>query len=449
MKLKSVKVDELFGMYNYEFDLFTEENITIIDALNGKGKTTVLKLIKATIDGDFYTIDQIPFKSFSIKFDNDDVIRVVKADVYKKIIDVDLMQVRNKIAHSGEQIFYENIVFIINSNEYKIQFREDMLMMFMHRGRIGRESHYSGRERGMELSITELVDEGMYDLFESALLINDLQKYKKNLGIHFIKADRLFFTQQNVRRYSADREEKISSVEKYSREIKEMITSLGKKFGDESEKLDRTFPKRVVDDIFMGKDAESDVFEMDQIKTNLEELEKRRHDFSELGLITESKDSTLVIPETEELSHDTKIFLTKYIEDNITKLDIYNELAVKLDLLKSIVNDRNGFSNKEMKFTKNGVIFVSDAGKEIPVQKLSSGEKNDFVLFYELIFKCEQKSLILIDEPEISLHVAWQQEFIDELMEICKLKKMQAIVATHSPNIVNNHWNLLVDLEDE
>ena len=65
------------------------------------------------------------------------------------------------------------------------------------------------------------------------------------------------------------------------------------------------------------------------------------------------------------------------------------------------------------------------------------------------IFKCDSKSLILVDEPEISLHVAWQQEFIDELMEICKLKNMQAIVATHSPNIVNNHWDLLVDLEDE
>lgn len=42
---------------------------------------------------------------------------------------------------------------------------------------------------------------------------------------------------------------------------------------------------------------------------------------------------------------------------------------------------------------------------EIPIEHLSSGEKNDFVLFYELIFKCDSKSLILVDEPEISLHV--------------------------------------------
>lgn len=96
---------------------------------------------------------------------------------------------------------------------------------------------------------------------------------------------------------------------------------------------------------------------------------------------------------------------------------------------------------------EKGVEFVLDNGQSIPVEKLSSGEKNDFILFYELIFKCNDSSLILIDEPEISLHIAWQQEFIRELIQICDMNNMQAIVATHSPNIVSEYYDLLVDLE--
>lgn len=453
MKLKNVKVIKLFGMYDYSIDLYVNENITIIDALNGKGKTTILKLIEATVGGDIYTIDQIPFKVFSLSFENGETIEINKEDIYKSVKDIDFSNLRNRISHSNTQLMYDNINVIINSHSYRISFRQDVLMMFIRNGRsINRDRYYSENVRGIDFSGPEFMDTDLAnDLFEYDELLNELTKYKKNLSIHFIKADRLFLSKQTNFGHlpRQEREGKISSVEKYSREIREMITSLGKKFGDESEKLDRTFPKRVVDGIFQTHNEKADIFGEEQIKNNLSELEQKRHELSELGLITESIDSTLAIPETDGLSRETKIFLTKYIEDNIVKLDIYKELATKLDLLKTIVNVRNGFSNKEMKYTKNGVVFVNSAGKEIPVERLSSGEKNDFVLFYELIFKCVSKSLILVDEPEISLHVAWQQEFIDELMEICKLKNMQAIVATHSPNIVNNHWNLLVDLEDE
>jgi predicted ATP-binding protein involved in virulence len=129
------------------------------------------------------------------------------------------------------------------------------------------------------------------------------------------------------------------------------------------------------------------------------------------------------------------------------KLKVYEELKEKLEVLLKVINDRNGFSNKKMTIDADeGVKFYSDNGIEIPLEKMSSGEKNDFILFYELIFKCQSNSLILIDEPEISLHIAWQQEFINELLEICRINDMQAIVATHSPNIVDEHWDLLCDM---
>ena len=149
-------------------------------------------------------------------------------------------------------------------------------------------------------------------------------------------------------------------------------------------------------------------------------------------------------------SQPQKIFLCNFIHDSREKISVYSKLAEKLTLLREIINVESGYSDKELHFNQEvGAYFVStDSGRRIPLSKLSSGEKNNFILFYELIFEVEPGSLVLIDEPEISLHVAWQQKFIDELDGICRLRNLQAVVATHSPDIVSDHIDLLVDLQD-
>ena len=80
--------------------------------------------------------------------------------------------------------------------------------------------------------------------------------------------------------------------------------------------------------------------------------------------------------------------------------------------------------------------------------QLSSGEQHQVVLLYELIFKTEKNVLVLIDEPEISLHVAWQKEFLKDLQEIIKIQAMPVVIATHSPQIIDGNWDLTVDLEE-
>ncbi len=132
---------------------------------------------------------------------------------------------------------------------------------------------------------------------------------------------------------------------------------------------------------------------------------------------------------------------------------MYDTIKAKLELFIEIINTKTVFSNKQMRIDneKKGVVFEpleSKSGKKhvIPLEKLSSGEKHDFIMFYELIFNADRTSVFLIDEPEISLHVAWQMEFIDILERICKLNGTQAIIATHSPDIVNGHDDLLISL---
>ena len=64
-------------------------------------------------------------------------------------------------------------------------------------------------------------------------------------------------------------------------------------------------------------------------------------------------------------------------------------------------------------------------------------------MLYKLIFKGEKDTIILIDEPEISLNVSWQREFLDDMKEIVDMNKISLIIATHSPQIINDNWELV------
>jgi predicted ATP-binding protein involved in virulence len=68
-------------------------------------------------------------------------------------------------------------------------------------------------------------------------------------------------------------------------------------------------------------------------------------------------------------------------------------------------------------------------------------------MFYEFLFKTKPGSLILIDEPEISLHVAWQIKFLRDIQEIIKLADFDVLIATHSPSLISENWNLTVELK--
>lgn len=82
---------------------------------------------------------------------------------------------------------------------------------------------------------------------------------------------------------------------------------------------------------------------------------------------------------------------------------------------------------------------------ELSMDYLSSGEKHLIILFTYLNFKIKENSIILIDEPEKSLHIEWQQNFISQLRKVLNKKNVQLIVATHSPYILKdvNRTNLI------
>ena len=85
----------------------------------------------------------------------------------------------------------------------------------------------------------------------------------------------------------------------------------------------------------------------------------------------------------------------------------------------------------------------------LTLEGLSSGEKHEFIMLFKLIFETAPNALVLIDEPEISLHVLWQLEFMTDLQSIQRINPFQSIIATHSPQIFQGMEDEVVDLADQ
>ncbi|WP_369126777.1 AAA family ATPase [Bradyrhizobium canariense] len=69
------------------------------------------------------------------------------------------------------------------------------------------------------------------------------------------------------------------------------------------------------------------------------------------------------------------------------------------------------------------------------------------MLIYDLLFKTKPNSLLLIDEPEISLHIAWQKHVLPDLKKIISLAPMDVILATHSPQLASGSLSLIETLK--
>ncbi|MEG0601582.1 MAG: AAA family ATPase [Mucinivorans sp.] len=83
-----------------------------------------------------------------------------------------------------------------------------------------------------------------------------------------------------------------------------------------------------------------------------------------------------------------------------------------------------------------GVRFMLGA-IEIPFVALSSGERQVFRLLYSILVSPEA-SILVLDEPEISLQIDWQKVLLEDILRLNV--DLQILVATHSPAIIMNGW---------
>jgi predicted ATP-dependent endonuclease of OLD family len=120
------------------------------------------------------------------------------------------------------------------------------------------------------------------------------------------------------------------------------------------------------------------------------------------------------------------------------------------ELLHQFIALINDFfdSDKKMKLSpksEHGISIIK-IGKEISFSQLSSGEKQLFILLAEAVLQKKSHSIFIADEPELSLHVAWQRKLITAVRSLNP--NAQLIIATHSPEIAGPWRSSLIKMRE-
>lgn len=444
MRITKVSVKKLFGIFDHEIPLNMDTRITIIHGPNGFGKTTLLSMIHGLFNAKLWVFYDTPFEEFSIETESGE-----KIIVSKELTSSDSNEANLTIFHDdgteGEPA------------QYNLARRENYRQQIFNFAASVPELRHIGNDlwlnvaTGAALTIVELVES--FPDKHGELYGSQAQNWFKNLcskiSTRFAESQRLrgqIISAPFRDQYHSDRRPipvlPDTTVERLSSDLVARIATEFKEYSDVSQQLDSSFLKRLVE-----MDSDTD-FTPSEFKDDLERLAAERLEFVELGLLY--RDDNELASEFTIEPHDFRA-VSIHVHDRSAKQAVLHEIAKRLRKLLEIVNER--FKLKRLIIDRDkGFVFVAHNGKEIPLERLSSGEQHELVLFYQLLFHVQENSLILIDEPELSLHVTWQRKFLNDLVDVVAMSEFDALIATHSPQIVHDRYDWMVDLhnpEDE
>ncbi len=117
--------------------------------------------------------------------------------------------------------------------------------------------------------------------------------------------------------------------------------------------------------------------------------------------------------------------------------DAAQQLSEPKKKFQDIIDSLFADTGKKIIRTENEIRF-SQIGEELVPYQLSSGEKQILAILLTVLVQDNQNYVLFMDEPEVSLHVEWQKQLIDLILDLNP--NVQIILTTHSPAVIMNGW---------
>lgn len=441
IRVKHIKVISLFGLYNHSVDL-KPDRVTIIHGPNGVGKTVFLRLINAFLLGRYAEFVRVTFESFEIAFSDGGVVQLSQ------------LQNEKKTARSLK------VAITTSGGVEKVNLDGDILNVSKMAAQISADYPYIaqvGPDEWIDRRTDEVIDASevllRYAEENSQTLKNIVAKEPKSLKAlrmrvkaHFIEAQRLIRVSRSSEwRYRSPEKMMMATVQEYSIDLKKKLESTLANYAKQSQKLDQTFPQRLIENA-------NAPLPLDILKKEMEDIEASRTRLKNIGLLDSGDGGgtpyPLEIAKLDKLQATQVSVISVYAGDTKEKLAVLSDLAQRIELLLKIISKK--FTNKRLTISREvGLVVLGLKGEPIPITALSSGEQHEIVLLYDLLFKVKPNTLVLIDEPELSLHVSWQKGFLDDILEIIRVAQFDVLMATHSPYIVGDRSDLMVVLASD
>ncbi len=122
---------------------------------------------------------------------------------------------------------------------------------------------------------------------------------------------------------------------------------------------------------------------------------------------------------------------------NPDSINMASQLARPKQMFLDLIDRLFADSGKKVVRDSNDLLFDRFGLRLLPYS-LSSGEKQLLVVLLTALVQDNKPGVILMDEPEVSLDVEWQQQLIQRILEINP--NVQIIMTTHSPAVIMNGW---------
>lgn len=430
MKIKAIKIEKLFDIFDYNIEYKTHENVLVLTGPNGFGKTTILNIIFSVFNDDREFLRNTIFGKITIVLEYDmsiEIVRYLKEGIKSP-------QLRYTVYEKEQKV--ENFDRNFQPSDELIEYLKTNFNITT----LGKVEWIKDAEEIM--SFKDIVQNYFYKIPEKLLKPALKSPYVYNsLPVYLIKEQRLLkINKSKPLSWTSNQELSWTNkppliqntIEIFAQNLELLLDNYIEESYHFSQELDASYPSRLI--------SEKRKISKEKYDKRFEVLRQKQEKLVKYG-IYDKKQERLAYSE-----EDRKALLV-YLDDLDKKLGVFDDLLKKLDLFTTILNKKR-LTFKTIEIDKNkGFYFQTSTGKTLELNNLSSGEQHEVVLLFELIFNTNSNMLVLIDEPEMSLHVTWQKEFIKDLLQIIELQKFQVLIATHSPSIINDRWDLVYNLE--
>ena len=429
-RLKKIKIINLFGVFNHVINFNRSERVTLLHGPNGVGKTVLLRMTDALLQDNISYFRSFPFSSFSLQFDNTTSLTLESNGKAEPDDPVFNLVLHNSKTHTAKIDWTGQVEYIASQID------------FLEPHEVLRKTWVDVRD-GEILSADKV--RSRFSRSSKKQEINWYVDFISDVSSHLIEAERLVSPDSgNHSQHDfpwRDQSTTIkSTVLQYSKDFKRRLGETMAQYGRQSQALDQSFPQRLVSAI--------EELPIDEIQKRLSAMDEKTMKLKSMGILDETPLNPFDDSGLESIDETQRRVMTVYVGDTGKKLLALDDLANRTELFLQIIN--NKYRHKQIYLDRDeGIIAKSKNNEPLPLSSLSSGEQHELVLNYDLLFKVPKNSVVLIDEPELSLHVAWQKRFLPDLLEIVNLADFDALVATHSPFIAGEHEELMVGLGED
>ncbi|MDO7398727.1 AAA family ATPase [Acinetobacter seifertii] len=426
-----IYIKNLHGYKNIKINF--DSPFLILLSENGQGKSTILRIINSCLCLELNQLENIKFEKIIIKFTKTQDKAILKKDDLSSEI-LSNSYAYDYIRKRLPEIEFKELIYLIKSNpNYESIINNVKQTSFLKKYNIP-----NGAIKELIIDSKKIVENDAINSFTQIIEKNFTKKplylptYRRieqlmeEISSDVIKDKNIQFGLQDVKNRIEEIRQTIltSSNDTMSRINSEILKKLinGLKVNKEEIKIIEDNKKDI--DLLLnrfGKNLTDD--EKEKIKKETFKDNSEKSDPALIYFISKMFNSFFEQRKKDQALKDFTEICSKYFNN---KTMDYDENSIKVSV--------NLIQNK---------IICED---EIPLEDLSSGEKQIISLFSKLFLEEEQEYFILFDEPELSLSVEWQKMLLNDVLKAPSCHML--LCMTHSPFIFDNLEDITYDLND-